>query len=126
MRGSLCVLPEGLRALVVRDVLLTLRFFSFGVVLHFIGAFVCLAVMVNLLAKVREDARAVQVVTGLATAFGVACLALLTPRLLKFQLPYWWIERSDFNATRFHLARQVWHANVISFLFPLVVVCVRV
>ena len=94
-------LPEGLQALVVRDVLLTLRFFSFGVVLHFMGALLCLAVMINLLPEVRDDARAVQVVTGMTTAFGAACLALLTPRLLKFQLPYWWLERSTSMPARF-------------------------
>ena len=119
------ILPEGLRALVVRDVLLTLRFFSFGVVLHLIGALLCLAVMVNLLPEVREDARAVQVVTGLATAFGVACLALLTPRLLKYQLPYWWMERSTSMPPGFIWRAKIWHANVISFLFSLVVVGVR-
>lgn len=127
MRSSLRrVLPESLRALVVRDVLLTLRFFSFGVVLHFLGALVCLAVMAKLLPEVREDTRAVQVVTGLATAFGVACLALLTPRLLKFQLPYWWMERSTAMPLDFIWRAKVWHANVVSFIFPLVVVCVRV
>ena len=126
MRGALRrILPEGLRALVVRDVLLTLRFFSFGVVLHFIGALLCLAVMVHLLLEVREDARAVQVVTGFATAFGVACLALLTPRLLKFQLPYWWMERSISMPTEFIWRAKIWHANVISFIFPLVVAGVR-
>ena len=119
------VLPEGLRALVVRDVLMTLRFFSFGVVLHFIGALLCVALMVNLLPEVRKDAKAVQVVTGLATAFGVACLALLTPRLLKYQLPYWWMERSMSMPLDFIWRAKIWHANVISFLFPLVVVCVR-
>jgi hypothetical protein len=119
-------LPEGLRALVVRDVLLTLRFFSFGVVLHFIGALLCLALMMNLLGEVREDARAVQVVTGMTTAFGVACLALLTPRLLKFQLPYWWLERSTSMPADFIWRAKIWHANVISFIFPLVVVSVRV
>ena len=119
-------LPEGLRALVVRDVLLTLRFFSFGVVLHFIGAMLCLAVMMNLLGEVREDARAVQVVTGMTTAFGVACLALLTPRLLKFQLPYWWLERSSSMPADFIWRAKIWHANVISFMFPLIVVSVRV
>jgi hypothetical protein len=119
-------LPEGLRALVVRDVLLTLRFFSFGVVLHFIGALLCLAVMMNLLREVREDARAVQVVTGMTTAFGVACLALLTPRLLKYQLPYWWLERSTSMPADFIWRAKIWHANIISFLFPLVVVSVRI
>jgi hypothetical protein len=127
LRSSLQrVLPEGLRALVVRDVLLTLRFFSFGVVLHFLGALLCLAVMANLLRKVQGDDRAVQVVTGLATAFGVACLALLTPRLLKFQLPYWWMERSTSMPLDFIWRAKVWHANLISFLFPLMVVCVRI
>jgi hypothetical protein len=126
MRGALRrILPEGLRALVVRDILLTLRFFSFSVLLHFIGALLCLAVMVNLLPEVREDDRAVQVVTGLTTAFGVACLALLTPRLLKFQLPYWWMERSTSMPADFIWRAKIWHANAISFIFPLVVVCVR-
>jgi hypothetical protein len=126
MRGALRrILPEGLRALVVRDILLTLRFFSFSVLLHFIGALLCLAVMVNLLPEVREDDRAVQIVTGLTTAFGVACLALLTPRLLKFQLPYWWMERSTSMPADFIWRAKIWHANAISFLFPLVVVCVR-
>jgi len=119
-------LPEGLQALVVRDVLLTLRFFSFGVVLHFLGALLCLAVMINLLPEVREDARAVQVVTGMTTAFGVACLALLTPRLLKFQLPYWWLERSTAMTADFIWRAKIWHANVISFVFPLLVVSVRI
>jgi len=119
-------LPEGLRALVVRDVLLTLRFFSFGVVLHFIGALLCLAVMMNLLHEVREDARAVQVVTGMTTAFGVASLALLTPRLLKFQLPYWWLERSTSMPADFIWRAKIWHANVISLIFPIVVVSVRI
>ena len=119
-------LPEGLRALVVRDVLLTLRFFSFGVVLHFIGALLCLAVMVDLLHEVREDARAVQVVTGMTTAFGVACLALLTPRLLKFQLPYWWLERSTSMPVDFIWRAKIWHANVISLIFPIVVGTVRI
>ncbi len=114
-------LPEGLQALVVRDVLLTLRFFSFGVVLHFMGALLCLAVMMNLLPEVRDDARAVQVVTGMTTAFGVACLALLTPRLLKFQLPYWWLERSTSMPADFIWRAKIWHANVISLIFPLVV-----
>jgi hypothetical protein len=118
-------LPEGLQALVVRDVLLTLRFFSFGVVLHFIGAMLWMVVMINLLGEVREDARAVQVVTGMTTAFGVACLALLTPRLLKFQLPYWWMERSTSMPLDFIWRAKIWHANVISFMFPLVVVGVR-
>ena len=120
------LLPEGLQALVVRDVLLTLRFFSFGVVLHFMGALLCLAVMMNLLPEVRDDARAVQVVTGMTTAFGVACLALLTPRLLKFQLPYWWLERSTSMPADFIWRTKIWHANVISLIFPLVVVLVRI
>ena len=120
------LLPEGLQALVVRDVLLTLRFFSFGVVLHFMGALLCLAVMMNLLPEVRDDARAVQVVTGMTTAFGVACLALLTPRLLKFQLPYWWLERSTSMPADFIWRAKIWHANVISLIFPLVVVLVRI
>ena len=119
-------LPEGLQALVVRDVLLTLRFFSFSVVLHFLGALLCLAVMMNLLPEVRDDARAVQVVTGMTTAFGVACLALLTPRLLKFQLPYWWLERSTSMPADFIWRAKIWHANVISLIFPLVVVLVRI
>ena len=119
-------LPEGLQALVVRDVLLTLRFFSFSVVLHFLGALLCLAVMMNLLPEVRDDARAVQVVTGMTTAFGVACLALLTPRLLKFQLPYWWLERSTSMPADFIWRAKIWHANVISLIFPLVVASVRV
>jgi hypothetical protein len=119
-------LPEGLRALVVRDVLLTLRLFSFGVVLHFMGALLCLAVMMNLLPEVREDVRAVNVVTGMTTAFGVACLALLTPRLLKFQLPYWWLERSTSMPADFIWRAKIWHANVISFIFPLAVVSVRI
>ena len=119
-------LPEGLQALVVRDVLLTLRFFSFGVVLHFMGALLCLAVMMNLLPEVRDDAKAVQVVTGMTTAFGVACLALLTPRLLKFQLPYWWLERSTSMPAEFIWRAKIWHANVISLIFPLVVVLVRI
>lgn len=119
-------LPEGLQALVVRDVLLTLRFFSFGVVLHFMGALLCLAVMINLLPEVRDDARAVQVVTGMTTAFGAACLALLTPRLLKFQLPYWWLERSTSMPADFIWRAKIWHANVISLTFPLVVAFVRV
>ena len=118
-------LPEGLRALVVRDVLLTFRFFSFGVALHFVGALLCLAAMVKLLPEVREEPKAVQVVTGLATAYGVACLALLTPRLLRFQLPYWWMERSTPMPPDFIWSTKVWYANAISFTFPLVVVCVR-
>ena len=118
-------LPEGLQALVVRDVLLTLRFFSFGVLLHFIGALLCLVIMINLLREVGEEARAVQVVTGMTTAYGVACLALLTPRLLKFQLPYWWMERSTSMPLDFIWRAKVWHANVISFLFPLMVAGVR-
>lgn len=124
-RALRCILPEGLRALVVRDVLLTLRFFSFGVVIHFTGALLCLAVMVNLLPEVREDARAVQIVSGLTTAFGVAGLSFLTPRLLKFQIPYLWMERSTAVPPDFIWRAKIWHANVISFLFPLVVVCVR-
>jgi hypothetical protein len=120
------VLPEGLQALVVRDVLLTLRFFSFGVVLHFVGALLCLAIMMNLLPEVRDDAKAVQIVTGMTTAFGVACLALLTPRLLKFQLPYWWLERSTSMPADFIWRAKIWHANVISVIFPLVVVLVRI
>ena len=119
-------LPEGLLALVVRDVLLTLRFFSFGVVLHFIGALLCLAVMMNLLPEIRDDIRAVDVVTGMTTAFGVACLALLTPRLLKFQLPYWWLERSTSMPANFIWRAKIWHANVISLIFPLVVTFVRI
>ena len=99
-------LPEGLQALVVRDVLLTLRFFSFGVVLHFMGALLCLAVMMNLLPEVRDDARAVQVVTGMTTAFGVACLALLTPRSLEVPTSVLVDGAVDLNASRFHLARQ--------------------
>ena len=119
------LLPEGLRALVVRDILLTFRFFSFGVVLHFAGAVLCLVVMVNLLPDIRGDARAVQVLTGLATAFGVAFVALLSPRLLKFQLPYWWIERSTSAPAAFIWRSKIWHANLISLPVPLAVVSLR-
>ncbi|MCI0424087.1 MAG: hypothetical protein L0387_03845 [Acidobacteria bacterium] len=124
-RAPQSFLPEGLRALVVRDVLLTLRFFSFGVILHFIGALLCVAVMVNLLPEIRDDARAVEVVTGLASAYGVALLALLTPRLLKFQLPYWWMERSSSIPPGYIWRAKVWHANLISMAFPLLVVSTR-
>jgi hypothetical protein len=118
-------LDEDLRASVVRDILLTLRFFSLGVLLHFIAALLCLTAMVNILPEVKEEARAVQVVTGLTTAYGVAMIALLSPRLLKFQLPYWWIERSAPVSPRSIWHAKVWHANAIVMLFPCLVVLVR-
>jgi hypothetical protein len=97
-------LPEGLQALVVRDVLLTLRFFSFGVILHFIGALLCLAVMLNLLRDVQEDARAVQVVTGLARR--LAWLARPPPPPAEVSTSLLVDGALDLNANRVHLACQ--------------------
>lgn len=116
--------PE-LRALVLRDILLTLRFFSLGVTLHYLAAVLCLAVMAIVLPQVEDDGRAVRVVTGLTTAYGVAMIALVSPRLLKFQLPYWWIERSMPISFHSIWEAKIWHANAIALWFPVLVVLIR-
>jgi len=119
-------LPEDVGALVERDLLLTFRLFSFGVTLHFAAALLCLATLAHILPEVKEDRRVVAVVTGLATAYGVASLALLSPRLLRFQFPFWWIERSASVTPEAIWRAKVWHANLISVGFALLVVASRV
>jgi hypothetical protein len=83
----------GLRlgAHLLRDLILTFRFFSAAVYLSFAFAIIF---EISLLAIVRNTDYPMDIVSQAVTALATFSLAALAPALVKHQLPFLWLERS--------------------------------
>jgi hypothetical protein len=104
-------------ASLLRDLILTFRFFSAAVYLSFAFAIIF---EIGLLVVASQTDYPLELVAQGATALASFSLAALAPALVKHQLPFLWLERSLPISSEDMYLSKLFYACIISFPIPIV------
>lgn len=107
-------------AQLLRDLLLTFRFFTAAVYLSFAFAAIFEVGLIIYRTRFNPDMELFEIGVQAADMLAVLALAALAPTLVKHQLGFIWIERSVGLAGTEMYSNKIWYARIIS--FPVVLI----